>query len=72
MIRLLVFEQTKKSEKRGSRPKRARGRKSKFGSYIHPPGRLEYLHTKCHHRGTSNKKDQNFGPTPKGPSQKGP
>ena len=43
MIRLLVFEQTKNSEKLGSCPKkkRARGRKSKFGSDIHTPGHLE-------------------------------
>ena len=44
MIRLLVFEQTKNSEKLGSCPpqkKQARGRKSKFGSDIHTPGHLE-------------------------------
>ena len=63
MIRLLVFEQTKKSEKRGSRKK---GRKSKFGSDIHTPGHIEteYLHTKFHRRTTSKKKVQKWGLRP--------
>ena len=58
MIRRLVFEQIEN-------PKNAQGRKSKLGSDIHTPGHIVYLHTKCHHRTTSNKKDQKFRSAPK-------
>ena len=37
---------------------------SKFGSDIHTPGHIEYLHTKFHHRTTSNKKVQKRGLRP--------
>ena len=39
-------------------------RKSKFGSDIHTPGHQEYLHTKFHHRTTSNKKVRKTGCAP--------
>ena len=44
--------------------KKVQGRKSKFGSDIHTPGHIEYLHTKFHHRTTSNKKVQKTGFAP--------
>ena len=42
--------------------KMAVGRNSNFGSDSHTPGHLEYLHTKFHHRATSNKKEKKLGP----------